>query len=244
MAAEQQRNQQPCESPIVIIPDCKACQLVGEDVIYLCTGELRLCNAPSLGYNRLTLTIGPKIAFSLDPALTTFFTHIKNTRWYFFSLPLATLSPRSSLDEERHNPLPDAASASVQATEPSVPKRHIENIGSGSYIRLTLPEDVLPDGRSGNSLEKLRDKFEDALISRGYLKGENAEETGRRIRTETAGSAIQTRIGTSQCVKLLIRFSRAKLRNPLALDTLTIPPHPLDLLPNFHPPPIPSSIPV
>ena len=73
MAVEQQR-QQSDGSPIVIIPESEVCQLVGEDVIHLATGELALYHVPSLGYNRLTLTLGPKIAFSLDPALTTFFT--------------------------------------------------------------------------------------------------------------------------------------------------------------------------
>ncbi len=89
-----------------------------------------------------------------------------------------------------------------------MPRRHIENVGSGSYIRLSLPEGLLRDATPGNSLGKLRDKFEDALISRGYLKGKEAERYGEEIRRNTRGTAggasPSARIGTS-CVGL-VRF--------------------------------------
>ncbi|KAF8334166.1 uncharacterized protein EI90DRAFT_515768 [Cantharellus anzutake] len=90
------------------------------------------------------------------------------------------------------------------ATQPLASKRHIENIGSGSYIRLTLPEGPLRDPTPGNSLKKLRDEFEDALISHGFLKGQEArtysEDLGRIIREAAENAVNSVRNRTALCV--------------------------------------------
>ena len=113
----------PTAIPLIVIEDCAADQLIGEEVVHLASGTLQLYAAASsppptlVGHastteksspfqdssevssgrrsqteeewrtaiaSSLTLRIG-NAAFSLEPSLTTFFTHAENPRWYFFS---------------------------------------------------------------------------------------------------------------------------------------------------------------
>lgn len=180
------------EAPaLVTIEDCLADQLVGAlQVAHLATGPLSLYSTPDA---QITLTIGPNIAFLLDPGLTSFFTHDKNPRWYFFSLPISS----STTDDDDGSPsgttsptpaggeastsAADSATATSPTTSPTR-TRHLSNVGSGSYVRITLPEGI---EAPGSALEKARDAFEDALISRSFLTGDGtvsptfSDERGR-----------------------------------------------------------------
>jgi len=107
----------------------------------------------------------------------------------FFSLPLPTTSGGASAE----------ASASAAESTSEVSHPHLENLGSGSYIRLTLPEGV---AETGSALEKTRDAFEDVLISRGFLKGAGIEsfgdELGRSVRQDAGSVARDIKERTAQ----------------------------------------------
>lgn len=199
----------PTTTSLIVIEDCVADQLIGEDVVRLASGALRLyvgANAPtpdlvwsdstsesrsgdsetnSRTKGALTLRIG-NAAFSLEPSLTTVFTHAENARWYFFSLTLSSEATSSS-------PSPDVPAPAVHPTSTG------SVVGSGSYIRLTLPEGV---STPGSAEEKVRDAFEDVLIGRGFLSGDPllsaADEIGRRISDEASTAASTLRERTQQ----------------------------------------------
>jgi len=192
----------PTPTPLIAIEDCVADQLVGDKVARLASGTLQLyaggsgppelvgpesiskptsevpdANLQTKG--ALTLRVGTA-AFSLEPSLTTAFTHAENARWYFFSL---TLPPKAF-------PSSPSAETSKSAAHTAV--------GSGSYVRLTLPEGItIP----GSILEKQRDVFEDVLIGRGFLSGDPVlsatDEIARSISQE-ASAAVTIRERTQQ----------------------------------------------
>ncbi|KAF8321684.1 hypothetical protein DL93DRAFT_2093663 [Clavulina sp. PMI_390] len=162
----------PMGAPLVVIGNCEADQMVGDQTAHLASGTLQLFSktpspAPKLvgedasetptetpegdvKNSALMLRIGGA-AFSFESHLTTVFTHAENPRWYFFLLSFPSDSPDPS------------------AT--SRPRSNSSAVGSGSYVRITLPEGVeIP----GSALEKLRDAWEDILMGRGFLPDESA----------------------------------------------------------------------
>ena len=180
----------PTAAPLIVIEGCIADQLIGEEVIHLAAGTLQLyagsSTPPELVGSKptsktlsegsevdartkgaLTLRVG-NAGFSLEPTLTTVFTHAENPRWYFFSLML-----------------PPDPSTSAGSSD-SVVHSPVGVVGSGSYVRLVLPEGIAVPG---SALERSRDAFEDALISRGYLSGDPVLSAADEIRRSAANEA-------------------------------------------------------
>lgn len=199
-------------TPLVVIDDCEADQLVGDQTAHLASGTLQLFSggsdpSPELvnlskpesetattnndsptheaapNKNALTLRVAGA-AFSFEPHLTTVFTHAENPRWYFFSLSLPSNS----------SPSPSAAASSTLGATTAAPA-----VGSGSYVRFTLPEGIdVP----GSVLEKSRDAFEDILIGRGFLSGDAvlsaADELGRAFVHDASAAAEAIKLRTSE----------------------------------------------
>lgn len=177
-------------TPLVVIEDCVADQLIGTSTAHLASGTLQVFSGSPIPppelvgsdtteeakpKGALTLQIG-HAAFVLEPSLTTVFTHSENSRWYFWTL---TLPSASSPDSPDH---PSGTS-----------------VGSGSYVRLTLPEGVdVP----GSALEKSRDAFEDILIGREFLSGDTvfsaADEIGRSVSQDANAAATQLKLRTKE----------------------------------------------
>lgn len=186
-------------TPLIVIENCIADQLVGSSVVPLATGTLQLLSRgpappPELvgsestfiesasssetkSIGTLTLQVG-QAAFVLEPHLTTVFTHSENARWYFWTLTLPSSEPTSVDHPSGHS-----------------------TVGSGSYIRLTLPEGVeVP----GSALEKSRDAFEDVLIGRGFLSGDGTldvvSEIGKSVKSGAGAVTEELRLRTQEYV--------------------------------------------